>query len=108
VTESETRAAIRHAHAQRGTILDPHAAVAYAAARRYRGEPGSTAPVVVLATAHPAKFAAAIFEELGIEPEPPAADRDWRSRQIRAVDLPGADAAVFRDFLCNFPETSPV
>jgi threonine synthase len=99
VTESETRAAIRHAHAQRGTILDPHAAVAYAAARRYRGEPGSTAPVVVLATAHPAKFAAAIFEELGLEPELPAADRGWRTRPLRAVDLPGTDAAVFREFL---------
>jgi len=108
VTESETRAAIRHAHAQRGTILDPHAAVAYAAARRYRGEPGSTAPVVVLATAHPAKFAAAIFEELGIEPELPAADRDWRTRPLRAIDLPNADAAGFRDFLCNLPETPPV
>jgi len=108
VTESETRAAIRHAHAQRGTILDPHAAVAYAAARRYRGEPGSTAPVVVLATAHPAKFAAAIFEELGIEPELPAADRDWRTRPLRAIDLPNADAAGFRDFLCNLPETPSV
>jgi threonine synthase len=108
VTESETRAAIRHAHAQKGTILDPHAAVAYAAARRGRGEPGRTAPIVVLATAHPAKFAAAIFEELGIEPELPAADRDWRTWQLRAVDLPGTDERVFREFLCNLPETPPV
>jgi threonine synthase len=108
VTESETRAAIRHAHAQTGTILDPHAAVAYAAARRSRGEGDSTAPIVVLATAHPAKFAAAIFEELGIEPALPAADRDWRTRRMCAVDLPGSNAAVFRDFLCSLPETPPV
>jgi threonine synthase len=108
VTESDTRAAIRHAHAQRGAILDPHAAVAYAAARRYRADAGRIVPIVVLATAHPAKFAAAIFEELGIEPELPAADRDWRTRRMHAVDLPGVDAVLFRDFLCNLPETPPV
>jgi threonine synthase len=106
VTESETREAIRHAHGRSGTILDPHAAVAYAAARRYRGEAGSTAPIVVLATAHPAKFAAAIFEELGIEPDLPAADRDWRTRQMRAVDLPCADETVFRNFLLQ-PRVPP-
>jgi threonine synthase len=103
VTESETRAAIRQAFAERGTILDPHTAVAYAAALRYRGRHGSTAPIVVLATAHPAKFAAAIVEELGIEPELPVSERDWRTRPLRAIDLPGVDERVFREFLESLP-----
>jgi threonine synthase len=56
-------------------------------------------PVVVLATAHPAKFADVIHEELGIEPELPPAERDWRSRPLLSVDLQDASPAAFKDLL---------
>jgi threonine synthase len=106
VSEAETRAAIRTAHRESGIILDPHAAVAYAAARRYGDEAGAGTPVVALATAHPAKFADVIREELGVEPELPAAERDWRSRPLLAVDLPDLGPAVFKDFLRNLGSPS--
>jgi threonine synthase len=98
VSEAETRAAIRQAYAESGTILDPHAAVGFAAARRLLAE-GGPAPVLVLATAHPAKFADVIHEELGLDPALPEAERDWRSRPLLAVDLPEAGPEAVRDLL---------
>jgi threonine synthase len=99
VSEEETRAAIRDAYRRAGTVLDPHTAVAYQAALRFQGAMDARGPVVVLATAHPAKFADVIHEELGIEPELPQAERDWRSRPLLSVDLQDASPAAFKDLL---------
>jgi threonine synthase len=99
VTEGETRAAIRAAHRGSGTVLDPHTAVAYSAALRFRSAMDTSTPIVVLATAHPAKFADVIREELGFEPALPEAERDWRSRPLLAVDLPEATPAAFKGLL---------
>jgi threonine synthase len=99
VSEPETRAAIRDAYRRFGSVLDPHAAVAYSAALRYQEVTATRAPIVVLATAHPAKFAGVIREELGFEPELPEAERDWRSRPLLAVDLPEASLAAFKELL---------
>jgi threonine synthase len=49
-------------------LLDPHGAVAVAAARRYRESVGAE-PIVCLATAHPAKFPNTIELALGIIPK---------------------------------------
>jgi len=106
VSEVETRAAIRDAYLRTGTVLDPHAAVAYSAAVRYQ-KPGATrAPVIALATAHPVKFADVIREELGFEPELPASERDWRARPLLAVDLPQASTAAFKDLLTGLSSRS--
>jgi threonine synthase len=99
VSEGETRAAIRTAYRGSGVILDPHAAVAYSAAHRFRFATHTRVPVIVLATAHPAKFADVIREELGFEPALPEAERDWRSRPLLAVDLPEASPAAFKGLL---------
>ncbi|MGB3543277.1 MAG: threonine synthase, partial [Rubrivirga sp.] len=48
---------------------DPHTAVGLEAARRYRETHGE--PVIVLATAHPAKFPDAVLEATGTEPVAP-------------------------------------
>jgi threonine synthase len=104
VSEPETRAAIRDAYRRFGTVLDPHAAVAYSAALRFRHAAGSRAPIVVLATAHPAKFAGVIREALGFEPELPVSERDWRSRPLLAVDLPQASPAAFKDLLTGLSD----
>jgi threonine synthase len=99
VSEAETRAAIRDAYRRCGAVLDPHAAVAYSAALRFQLATGTRAPIIVLATAHPAKFAEVIHDELGIEPELPASERGWRSRPLLAVDLPQATAEAFKGLL---------
>jgi threonine synthase len=106
VSEAETRAAIRGASRDSHTILDPHTAVAYSAALRFQRATGARAPIVVLATAHPAKFADVIREETGIEPELPEAERDWRSRTLLAVDLPEASPAAFKALLASLGSRS--
>ena len=111
VTEAETRAAIRDAYARYGRVLDPHGAVAYAAARRYLeplGRRPRREPVIALATAHPAKFADAIRDELGFEPQLPEAERGWRDWPLAAIDLPAPSPDALRELLCNLPPACTV
>ncbi|RPJ75723.1 MAG: threonine synthase [Acidobacteria bacterium] len=99
ITEEETRATIRQTYEAHRYVLDPHSAVGVAAARRYRQEEADATPVVSLATAHPAKFGAAIRQELGFEPELPARYRDWASRPVLADTLVDAGYETFRRWL---------
>jgi threonine synthase len=99
VTETETRQEIRETYAGAGYVLDPHGAVACAAARRWQGDTAPGAPVVALATAHPAKFADAIAAELGFAPALPEHERGWRTKPLLAVGLPDSTSETFRDFL---------
>ena len=101
VAEHDTRAEIRETYRRTGVVLDPHTAVACSAARRVRAGAGAGEPVIALATAHPAKFAEVIREELGFEPELPASERDWRSRPLLAVDLAEATPRAFTRLLAG-------
>jgi len=66
--DDETRAAIAAVYKETGRILDPHTAVGAAAAMKM-GNPLS--PVVILSTAHPAKFPQAVREAIGVDPPEP-------------------------------------
>ena len=70
VTDAETTASMRRVHEETGYLADPHTAVGLEAARRARGR-GLEGPVVVLSTAHPAKFPEAVEAATGVAPEPP-------------------------------------
>ena len=99
VDEAETRATIREVYRRTGYVLDPHGAVGYAAALRYRAETGDRRPIVTLATAHPAKFADVLREELGFEPALPAEYTGWESRPILAQALSDTRYETFREWL---------
>ncbi len=100
ISEAETRHAIRTAYARHQHVLDPHGAVGYAAAMRWKqANPAVEEPIIVLQTAHPAKFGDAIRQELGFEPDLPPGERGWKDRPLLAVDLPDAGDGTFRDFL---------
>jgi len=101
VTEDDTRAEIRETYRRTGIVLDPHGAVACSAARSLRAGARGGVPVIALATAHPAKFADVVREELGFEPELPECERDWRSRPLLAVDLPEATPLAFKRLLAG-------
>lgn len=63
-TDRETLSCITYTHARHGYVLDPHSAVGYLALRRaLAGQPDATG--IVLATAHPAKFAEAVEPAIG-------------------------------------------
>ena len=90
-SEVETSAAIARTLKEAGYLLDPHTAVGVAVADRL--ELGD-APVVVLATAHPAKFPAAVKAATGIEPALPAWLSDLYERPERYDILANDQGAV--------------
>ena len=65
VGEEETSAEIARVYRESGYVLDPHTATGVRAARARLAVDPST-PVVALATAHPAKFPAAIERAIGV------------------------------------------
>jgi len=93
--ETETAAAIRSVYAGAGYLLDPHTAVGVAQARLLR-RPGI--PVVTLATAHPAKFPAAVQAATGVEPPLPLwlADLYGRPERYEVLDN---DSVAVEDFI---------
>ena len=103
VDEAETRATIRGVYARTGYLLDPHGAVGYAAAVRYRQETGDGRPIVTLATAHPAKFGEVIRQELGFEPALPAEYAGWESRPVLARALADTRYETFKEWLMTLP-----
>lgn len=58
VNTEQTLAAVKHVHEQFDYVLDPHTAVGYAAAQVFKRS--VDAPLVCVATAHPAKFPDAV------------------------------------------------
>jgi threonine synthase len=86
--DEEIRAAIREVYQRTGMILDPHTAVGYQSVRRYRREVGSTVPIILLATAHPAKFGE-VVEPLLDEPLPlPPQLADCLERPLQREIIP--------------------
>ncbi|MBM3584057.1 MAG: threonine synthase [Alphaproteobacteria bacterium] len=84
-------------HRRTGQVIDPHTACGVAAVAAAAAPPGT--PVVVLATAHPAKFAAAVTGAIGQPPPVPPALADLAARPERYTVLPndlGAVAAFIR------------
>jgi threonine synthase len=70
--DDETRAAIATIYKETGRILDPHTAVGAAAAMKMGSKnQGPLSPVVILSTAHPAKFPQAVTEAIGVAPPEP-------------------------------------
>lgn len=91
VNEAETLAAMAACFKAHGVVIDPHTAVAYAAALR-ASEPNAAR--VVLGTAHPAKFAPAVAQALGREPEMPQSLGKVLEGEERFVTLPNDFSAL--------------
>ncbi|WP_420640338.1 threonine synthase [Candidatus Poriferisocius sp.] len=92
VDDAETTETIAELYRSTGRIIDPHTAVGLAAARRARGP--SSGPMVVLATAHPAKFGDAVAAAIGKPPPMPPALAALADRPEHVVRLPNDLATV--------------
>lgn len=90
--DTETGAVIGDVHAKTGMLIDPHTAVGVAAARA-KPESDDT-PMVVLATAHPAKFPDAVEQASGVRPALPDRLSDLYKREERASKLSNDLGAV--------------
>jgi threonine synthase len=95
--DAGTLTEIRHLWTSGQYLADPHTAVGTAAARALAPEDAAI-PVIVAATAHPAKFPDAVERATGIRPPLPARLADLYQREERFEtlpgDLPGIEAAV--------------
>ncbi|MCB9988126.1 MAG: threonine synthase [Rhodospirillales bacterium] len=67
--EEDTLATMRECYRETGYLVDPHTAVGLHAAMAAQDDP--SVPIVVAATAHPAKFPAAVKQAVGFEPAVP-------------------------------------
>jgi len=85
VDEPGTLAAIADCRKRFGETIDPHTAVGYAVAQQHRRDPAI--PMVVLATAHPAKFPDAVEKATGERPKLPARLADLMDRAERVDGL---------------------
>jgi len=99
VDDARTMHTITETYSRCGALIDPHTAVAVAAARAEMGPSRDAAPMIALACAHPAKFPDAVERATGRRPALPAALADILERRERLVVLPNDLGALTR-FIC--------
>ena len=92
--EEESAATMRACWREAGYCADPHTAVALAVSEKETRDPA--VPMVVLSTAHPAKFPQAVEAACGQRPELPEWLADLPERKERVSVLPPDQAAVER------------
>jgi threonine synthase len=100
VDEPETARTMLSVLNETGEMIDPHTAVGVAAARRASlADP--TTPLVVLSTAHPAKFPEAVLAATGQVPHAPRGSGDLAAKPERFDRLP-ADAETVKAYVRAF------
>ncbi len=92
IGREEAQVAMHRLFKDTGIAIDPHTAVGLAAAQREQALNGG--PMVVLSTAHPAKFPGAVKRATGREPEVPAALQRCLAARERFEIMPNSAAAI--------------
>jgi threonine synthase len=94
--EQETAATIRTTLRETGRLVDPHTAVGLAVAEKEVRDPAM--PMIVLGTAHPAKFPEAVAAACGVRPALPDWLADLPARPERVTTMAANQTAV-EDFI---------
>jgi threonine synthase len=95
--DAATTQVMQQVHERTGLLVDPHTAVGLGVAAGLEGrDPG--VPMVVLATAHPAKFPDAVEAATGVRPPLPEHLADLLERPERCERLPN-DLAAVQDYV---------
>jgi threonine synthase len=92
--EDEVAATIRTVLRETGHLIDPHTAVAVAVAEKETRDPA--VPMIVLSTAHPAKFPDAVEKACGVRPSLPNWLGDLEKRTEHVTVLPPDQGQVER------------
>jgi threonine synthase len=99
-TDPETLAAMKMLHDRFGYIADPHTAVGFLGWDAYKREHPEPAQGLVLATAHPAKFAEVVMKAIGTAP--PLPDRLAAYLKREKLSLPMSSSYHdFKQFLLS-------
>lgn len=88
VSDEETRSAIIEAYDKWGILIDPHTAVAYAAAQQVLKSDLEDGHIVVLSTGHPSRKAALLKEILGVEVEVPEYLKEYQQSSKPVASIP--------------------
>jgi threonine synthase len=103
VAEHETEMTIRGVFEETGMLVDPHTAVGIAASRL---EDGGSVPMVVLSTAHPAKFPDVVKQATGHVPEQPERLKLRLGQTERYASLP-AELGAVSEFIVSHGRSTP-
>lgn len=93
--ESETAQMIDTLYKESNYLADPHTAIAVKVAREHQD---ATIPMIVLSTAHPAKFPEAVKNACGVTPKLPEWLSDLMDRQER-FEVLANDEKVVKDYI---------
>jgi threonine synthase len=92
---NQTRRTLAAVHDRAGYLADPHTGVGIAVAREHLEV---STPMITLATAHPAKFPAAVAEATGVEPQLPLWLGELYEKPERFETLQN-DQSALQDFI---------
>lgn len=101
IDDAETSKLMKQVLDETGELIDPHTAVGIGAARALL--PDSKAPVVVLSTAHPAKFGEAVEAATGVDPELPSHMADLYDRD-EGYGVIENDGPALREMMKKFKD----
>ena len=107
VDDAATLETIADTYRRSGVLIDPHTAVAVAAAQAEMHKGDDTFPMIALATAHPAKFPDAVERAVGIRPPVPSALAEIIEKRERITILPNDVGAVARFVRAHARRTRP-
>src|SRR5699024_2954917 len=99
-SDEQTRGAIRKVYNRHDYVLDPHTAVGYLAAQKYFEEESPQGPIIILGTAHPAKFSDIVSPLIGKELPLPSALTQSISGKKQST-LMKASYEIFQSFLID-------
>lgn len=100
-TDEETLKTIKEVFEKYDYILDPHGAVGYKAIKDFIEEHGEKDyPIILLETAHPAKFNSTIKEAIGKELEIPEVLKEALQKEKRSIEIDN-DFLSFKSYLLN-------
>jgi len=98
VSDDETKKTIKEFYEKFGKVIEPHGAVGWAGLEQFAEKNSTSAKMVSLETAHPAKFPEEIKALLGITPEPPESMKNLMEKEEHFYKI-GPTPREFNAFL---------
>ncbi len=99
-SDQDTLRVMREVQRSCGYLLDPHTAVGVLGWRRFAKQEPNAGRGIVLATAHPAKFADVVERATGIRPEMPQRLAAFLDRPKKSISFPN-QFSTLREFLLS-------
>jgi len=100
VTDAETLDTIEKVYKENKYLLDPHGAVGYMATNMYKKDKTENLPVILLETAHPAKFKDSIENNLKINVDIPETLKNCLDKDKKSIEIDNKYSEL-KEYLTN-------